>query len=61
MNCSLQLLERAGSDQERLEQIQNLAASLWEGLRRLPGVQTVLEVPPPGGPGELPLPKRPSR
>jgi len=49
LNCSLQLLERAGSDQERLEQIQNLAASLWEGLRRLPGVQTVLEVPPPAG------------
>ena len=46
---SLQLLEAEGSAQQRLERIQAGSHRLWTGLQAIPGVHSLLEVPPPAG------------
>jgi L-cysteine/cystine lyase len=47
--CSLQLLEAEGSSEQRLGLIRRLSGRLWEGLRTIPQIRTLLEVPPPAG------------
>ncbi len=46
---SLQLLEAAGSAEQRLGLIRQRSHQLWRGLQTIPGVTTLLEVPPPAG------------
>ena len=49
LRTSLELLEKEGSETERLKKIQSLSMYLWEGLNKLNGVKTVLHGPPPTG------------
>ncbi|MCT0208630.1 aminotransferase class V-fold PLP-dependent enzyme [Synechococcus sp. CS-1332] len=49
LNQSLQLLEAEGDAEARLAAIRERSVQLWEGLQRLDGVRTLLEVPPPAG------------
>ncbi len=49
LDCSLQLLEAAGSAVERLATIREHASSLWHGLQELPALECLLSVPPPAG------------
>jgi L-cysteine/cystine lyase len=49
LNQSLQLLEAEGDANRRLERIQSGSRKLWEGLQAIPGIHTLLEVPPPAG------------
>lgn len=49
LDRSLQLLEAEGSANQRLERIRQLAGLLWRGLRELPEVEPLLQVPPPAG------------
>ena len=49
LNRSLELLENEGSAEQRLTTIRSRSQALWRGLRTLPGVTTLLEVPPPAG------------
>jgi L-cysteine/cystine lyase len=49
LNQSLQLLEAEGDANKRLERIQSGSRKLWEGLQAIPGIHTLLEVPPPAG------------
>ncbi len=49
LNRSLQLLEAEGNADQRLMAIRERSGQLWEGLQRLGGVDTLLEVPPPAG------------
>jgi L-cysteine/cystine lyase len=46
---SMELLEQVGPVERRLELIRARSGRLWRGLRALPGVKTVLEVPPTAG------------
>lgn len=46
---SLHLLEQLGSAEQRLQRIRERSLQLWQGLRVLPGVQTLLQVEPPAG------------
>ena len=46
---SLLLLETEGRAGERLAGIQAGSRLLWEGLQAIPGLATLLEVPPPAG------------
>jgi L-cysteine/cystine lyase len=47
--CSLELLEMEGDAEARLAAIRQRSGQLWQGLRRIPGVRTLLAVPPPAG------------
>jgi L-cysteine/cystine lyase len=49
LNQSLQLLEQEGTASERLQRIQAGSQRVWDGLQGIPGVKTLLEVPPPAG------------
>ncbi|MFM7635174.1 MAG: aminotransferase class V-fold PLP-dependent enzyme [Cyanobacteriota bacterium] len=49
LNQSLQLLDAEGDGPRRLERIRAGSRQLWQGLRRLPGVRTLLELPPSAG------------
>lgn len=46
---SLALLEDEGSTEERLARIRATSGRLWQGLRALPQVHTLLDVVPPAG------------
>jgi L-cysteine/cystine lyase len=45
----LALLEAEGDAEARLERIRQRSRQLWEGLRRLPGAEPLLQGPPPAG------------
>lgn len=49
LDRSLQLLEAEGTAEQRLARIRELAGLVWRGLQRLPGVDTLLQEPPPAG------------
>lgn len=49
LDCSLALLEAEGSAEQRLVLIRRRAATLWQGLQELGGVETLLAEPPPAG------------
>jgi L-cysteine/cystine lyase len=49
LNRSLQLLEDEGDADARLAAIRERSGQLWQGLRRIPGVRTLLDVAPPAG------------
>ncbi|QNI53276.1 pyridoxal phosphate-dependent monomeric L-cysteine/cystine C-S-lyase [Synechococcus sp. BIOS-E4-1] len=49
LRCSLELLEQAGSDGDRLECIRTLSNQLWSQLQSIPGISPLLEGPPPAG------------
>jgi len=49
LDCSLQLLEAEGSAEQRLESLRSTANRLWQELQQLPGVEPLLEEPPPAG------------
>jgi L-cysteine/cystine lyase len=49
LDRSLALLANEGSAEERLARIRHRSGRLWQGLQHLPGVRTLLEVPPPAG------------
>jgi L-cysteine/cystine lyase len=49
LSSSLALLEAEGTDQQRLAQIRQRSAELWEGLGRITSVRPLLDEPPPAG------------
>ena len=49
LRCSLDLLDQEGSAETRLMRIRQLSCDLWSGLRELPGVKPLMEVPPASG------------
>jgi L-cysteine/cystine lyase len=49
LNRSLQLLEAEGEAPQRLARIRALAGRLWQDLGRIPGVEPLLQSPPPAG------------
>ena len=49
LRCSLDLLEKEGSDGDRLERIRTLSEQLWRDLQSLGGISPLLEGPPPAG------------
>ena len=49
LRTSLDLLEKEGSETERLQKIQNLSALLWKGLNQINGVEPILNGHPPTG------------
>ena len=49
LRCSLQLLENAGSAQQRWDHIRALSGKLWRALQGLDHVTPLLEVPPSSG------------
>jgi L-cysteine/cystine lyase len=49
LSASLDLLEEAGSIQQRLGRIQSLSERLWQGLLAIDGVRPLLAEPPPAG------------
>ncbi len=49
LRTSLEVLEREGSAQQRLERIQALSGQLWQELMAMPTVTPLLEGPPPAG------------
>jgi len=49
LRCSLELLDQEGSAETRLMRIRQLSGDLWSGLRELPGVKPLMEVPPASG------------
>ena len=49
LNQSLQRLEAEGDAATRLARIQAGSRQLWHGLQSIPGLGTLLEVPPPAG------------
>ena len=49
LRCSLQLLENAGSAQQRWDHIRSLSGKLWRALQGLEAVKPLLEVPPASG------------
>ena len=53
---SLDLLASEGSPAQRLERIRAGSQRLWQGLRQLTGVQTLLPEPPPAGLASFTLP-----
>ncbi len=46
---SLELLEAEGNAEKRLAAIRERSSQLWQGLQRVPGVHSLLLVPPPAG------------
>ncbi len=49
LSASLELLASAGSDADRLMQIQACSRLLWQGLQAIAGVETLLPEPPSAG------------
>ena len=49
LRCSLQLLENAGSAQQRWDHIRSLSGKFWQALQGLDHVTPLLEVPPASG------------
>ena len=49
LRCSLQLLENAGSAQQRWDHIRTLSGKFWRALQGLDHVTPLLEVPPSSG------------
>ena len=49
LRCSLQLLDKEGSAQQRWDRIRNLSSDLWQALQGLERVNPLLEVPPASG------------
>ena len=49
LRCSLELLDQEGSAETRLMRIRQFSGDLWSGLRELPGVKPLMEVPPASG------------
>ena len=49
LRCSLQLLENAGSAQQRWDHIRSLSGKFWQALQGLDHVTPLLEVPPSSG------------
>jgi L-cysteine/cystine lyase len=49
LDTSLSLLEREGDGLARLGVIRQRSEQLWNGLQRIPAVQTLLSQPPPAG------------
>jgi len=49
LRCSLQLLENAGSAQQRWDHIRTLSGKFWQALQGLDHVTPLLEVPPASG------------
>ena len=49
LDCSLQLLEAEGSAEQRLESLRSTANRLWQELQQVPGVEPLLQEPPPAG------------
>ena len=49
LRCSLELLDQEGSAETRLMRIRQLSGDLWSGLREMPGVKPLMEVPPASG------------
>ncbi|MCB4390616.1 aminotransferase class V-fold PLP-dependent enzyme [Synechococcus sp. MU1617] len=49
LRSSLQLLENAGSAQQRWDHIRTLSSKLWQELQGLAGVTPLLEAPPASG------------
>ena len=46
---SMDLLAAAGSSETRLARIREGSAQLWQGLQEIPGLETLLQEPPPAG------------
>ncbi len=59
LRCSLELLETAGSQQERLSQIRQGSQKLWNQLQQLTGVETLLNSAPAAGLVSFELPQGP--
>ena len=59
LRCSLELLETAGSQQERLSQIRQGSQQLWNQLQQLEGVETLLNSAPAAGLVSFELPQGP--
>jgi len=49
LRCSLDLLEKEGSEEKRIKNIQNLSFKLWQGLNEIKGIKTILRGQPPAG------------
>ena len=49
LRSSLELLDQEGSAETRLARIRQLSGDIWSGLRELPGVKPLMEVPPASG------------
>ena len=49
LRCSLQLLENAGSAQQRWDLIRTLSGKFWQALQGLEAVKPLLDVPPASG------------
>ena len=49
LRSSLELLDQEGSAETRLARIRQLSGDLWSGLREMPGVKPLMEVPPASG------------
>ena len=49
LRSSIELLNREGNSEQRLERIQEHSRSLWNALNNLDGASTLLEVPPSTG------------
>ena len=49
LHRSLQALAAVGTAEQRLSLIQRHSRRLWQGLMELPGVEPLLQVPPPAG------------
>ena len=49
LRCSLDLLQQAGTPEQRLESICRLSGRLWQGLADVAGVTPLLSVPPASG------------
>jgi L-cysteine/cystine lyase len=47
--CSIDLLAAVGSPETRLARIRAGSAQLWQGLQQIPGLDTLLQEPPPAG------------
>lgn len=60
LRTSLDLLEKEGSEIERLQKIQALSKYLWEGLNAINELDTILLNPPPAGLVSFSLPKKKS-
>tara|TARA_Y100001968_G_C19440360_1_gene762163 strand:+ start:367 stop:1578 length:1212 start_codon:yes stop_codon:yes gene_type:complete len=49
LRCSLDLLEKEGTEEKRLKKIQSLSLKIWEGLNESGKIHTILKGPPPAG------------
>ena len=49
LRCSLDLLEKEGSEKERVKKIQSLSLKIWEGFNDCHKIKPILKGPPPAG------------